>query len=190
MSRLHEGLWEALDYPASNEVDDRYEEFCRRSAWGALYVALARSAPMSASRVALRLQSMLEFWNSFRSVQYLWRTPKDVMTLDEVMVDAYGWAMDAWCPQDEPAVRMRLKIASERMARATREDSLEAIFRQLPRAFMLARNLKHPLVVGNPMLQRQLFTQLDAKAFERVSAAYTSELLGRLYDWDRQLGRS
>jgi hypothetical protein len=28
---------------------------------------------------------------------------------------------------------------------------------------------------------------IDPQAFERVSGAWTSELLGQLYDWDREL---
>lgn len=189
MSRLHEGLWEALDYPASNEVDDRYEEFCRRSAWGALYVASAPFAPRSAKRTAVRLQALLRFWGPLQSAMYLRKNPVDEMTLDELMGDCYGWAMDAWCPVGDAAARVRLGAAAERMARATREESIEAILRQLPRTLPLWRHLKHRALMMDPSIQRQHISMLTESAFERISAACTGELLMMLTIWDRQLGK-
>jgi len=76
-----------------------------------------------------------------------------------------------------------------RMARATREDCLEAILRQMPRALAAARDLKHRNVLADPALLRQRFASLDPDTFERVSGAATPELLGQLYTWDRQLGK-
>jgi hypothetical protein len=75
------------------------------------------------------------------------------------------------------------------MARATREDCIEAIFRQMPRALSSARGLKHREVVADPVFQRERITALDAREFERVSAACTPDVLALLYAWDKQLGK-
>lgn len=189
VSNVRSGLWEALDYPSGYEVDDLFEAFCRETAWGALYFMCSHSAPQSAERMALRLQALLRFWEPLQSVRYLFRTPTDALSLDELMTAACAWAMDAWCPVGDASVRSRLAVAAERMARATREDSIAAILREMPRALSYARGLKHRDVVGDPVLQRQRIDSLTPKAFERVSGACTSEVLGLLYAWDRQLGK-
>lgn len=183
------GLCESLDWQNSFEVGDAYEAFCRETAWGALYVMLSQTAPMSAERVALRLQAVLRFWESLQSGRYLFKTLGAALSLEELMLASCDWAMDAWCPVGEASVRARLETAAERMARATREDSLEAILRQMPRALVLARNLRHRDVVSDPEFLRQRFGALDSRAFERVSAACTPDLLGQVYAWDRQLGK-
>ncbi|HYO57093.1 hypothetical protein [Archangium sp.] len=87
-------------------------------------------------------------------------------------------------------MRARLEMAAERMARATREDSIEAIFREMPRALAHARDLKHRDVVAAPSFQRERLAMLDPLAFERVSGACTSALLEKLYDWDYELARA
>ncbi|WP_375766993.1 hypothetical protein NR798_35700 [Archangium gephyra] len=188
VSNVKRGMWEALDWPNTFEVDDLYEAFCRETAWGALYFAIGRTAPMSAERVALRLQSVLRFWEPLQSVRYLFSSPNATLTLDELMGASCDWAMDAWCPVAAP-VRARLETAAERMGRATREESLEAMLRQMPRVLTFARGLKHQNVVADPSFQRQRLSTLDPSAFERVSGACTSELLGQVYAWDRLLGK-
>lgn len=111
------------------------------------------------------------------------------MILEGVMSDSYGWAMEAWCPVGDGSVRGRLGTVVERMARATREDSLEAIRRQMPRALNAARRLQHREWVAEPEFQRQRLAALDALAFDRLSSAFTSELIRLLNIWDRQLGK-
>ncbi len=188
VSNVKRGMWEALDWPNTFEVDDLYEAFCRETAWGALYFAIGRTAPMSAERVALRLQAVLRFWEPLQSVRYLFSSPKAALTLEELMGVTCDWAMEAWCPEGKAPVRARLETAVERMGRATREDSLEAMLRQMPRVLTFARGLKHQEEVADPSFQRQRLSTLDPRAFERVSGACTSELLGQVYAWDRQLG--
>jgi hypothetical protein len=188
VSNVISGLCEALDWQDSFHVGDVYEEFCLTTAWGGLYFAISRTAPMSAERVALRLQAVLRFWEPLQSVRYLFKRLNAVLTLEELMVAACDWAMDAWCPEGTASVRTRLEAAAERMARATREDSMEAILRQMPRALMHDRGLKHRDVLTNPVMLRQHLTTLEPAAFERMSAACTSDLLEHLYDWDHQLG--
>jgi hypothetical protein len=177
-----------LDWQNSFQVGDEYEAFCRETAWGALYFTLSQTAPMSAERIALRLQAVLRFWEPLQSARYLFKTLNTVLSLEELMVAACDWAMDAWSPVGATPVRTRLEAATERMARATREDCIEAILRQMPRALVHARGLKHGDVLANPALLRQHLTTLDPAAFERMSAACTSDLLEHLYDWDHQLG--
>ncbi len=104
------------------------------------------------------------------------------------MVAACGWAMDAWRPEGNASVHERLETAAERMARATREDSIEAILRQMPHALSLAGDLKHRDVVADPAFQRERLLALDPTSFAHVSGACTAELLDKLYAWDRQLG--
>ncbi|WP_233261750.1 hypothetical protein [Vitiosangium sp. GDMCC 1.1324] len=170
-------------------VRDAYEAFFRETAWGALYFAIDPDAPRSAALTALRLQAALRFWEPLHSARYFFKTLGAAHTLEELMAASCAWAMDAWCPVGEASVRARLEIAAERMARATREDSIEAIFREMPRALAYARNLKNRNVVADPAFQRQRLLALDAEDFERVSGACTSDLLGLLYAWDRQLGK-
>ncbi|WP_375767801.1 hypothetical protein NR798_39965 [Archangium gephyra] len=188
LSNVMSGMYEALNWQNTFQVDDPYEAFCRENAWGALYFATSQDAPRSAERTALRLQAVLRFWEPLQSARYLFKTLGAALTLEELMVASCGWALDAWCPAGDTSVHARLKTAAERMARATREECLEAIFRELPRALAYARNLKHRDALADPTFQRERLASLDPLAFERVSGACTSDLLEKLYDWDHELG--
>ena len=189
MFRLQEGFWEALDWSGMRDMDERYEAFCRDTAWGALYFALGTTAPRSAERTALRVQALLRFWEPLSSARYLWKTPQDAMTLEELVVAGCDWVLEAWCPEGGESVRARLATAAERMAHASREQSIEAILRQLPRVLSSGRHFKHREPMMDPALQRQYLSTLDPAAFARVSGACTAELLMLLSGWDRQLGR-
>ncbi|ATB26723.1 hypothetical protein [Melittangium boletus] len=188
-SDVMSGLYESLDWQNVFPVRDAYEAFCRETAWGALYFATSPTGPVSAARTALRLQAVLRFWEPLRSARYLFNTFDAELTLEELLSASCDWAMDAWCPAGEASVHKRLEMAVKRMARATREDSIEAILRQMPRVLSFARGLKHRDVVADPAFQRQRLTALDPLAFEHVSGACTADLLEKLYDWDRQLGK-
>jgi len=188
VSEVMLALSEASEWQDPFPVRDAYEAFFRETAWGALYFVTSQDAPRSADLTALRLQAVLRFWEPLQSARYLFKTLGTALTLEELMVASCGWAMDAWCPAGETSVHARLKTAAERMARATREECLEAIFREMPRALAYARNLKHRDVVADPTFQRERLASLDPLAFERVSGACTSDLLEKLYDWDHELG--
>ena len=181
-------LGDALNWQDTFHVRAKYEASCLETAWGALYFAVAQPGALSAERVARRLNAALRFWEPLQSARYLFKTLNTVLTLEELMVAACDWAMDAWSPAGAASVRTRLEAAAERMARATREDSTEAIVRQMPRALVHARGLKHSDILTNPALLRQRLITLDPVSFERMSAACTSDLLEHLYDWDHQLG--
>ncbi|WP_309895772.1 hypothetical protein [Archangium sp.] len=165
-----------------------YETIFRETAWGALFFTTTYIYPVSAERMALRLGAVLRFWEPLQRVRYLFKTLGGAQTLEEVMVASCGWALEAWCPEREASVRARLERAAERMARATREDCIEAILRQMPRALAAERDLKHRRVLADPSFLRERLTSLDARSFERVSGACTSDLLALLFEWDDELG--
>ncbi|HEX5754270.1 MAG TPA: hypothetical protein VFZ09_49260 [Archangium sp.] len=168
-------------------VRDNYETFFRETAWGSLFFATTYLHPMSAERTAQRLQAVLRFWEPLQGARYLFKKLGAAHTLEELMVAACGWALEAWYPEKEASVRVRLEKAAEHMARANREDSIEAILRQLPRALSSERDLKHRQVLSDPTFQRERLASLDPSSFERVSGACTAELLALLFDWDDKL---
>lgn len=178
-----EGLFEALDWQNTAAARDAYEAFCRETAWGALYFVLLQAAPMSAERVALRLQAVLRFWEPLQSVRYVFKAHDTLLTLEELMLAACDWAMDAWCPEGGSSIQERLERAAERMARASKEDCIEAILRQLPRVLTATRGLKHPDVLANPAEWRQRLALLDPESFARLSSACTADLLAQVYAW-------
>ena len=189
VSRVVEGLCEALDWQNSFQVGDAYEALCRETAWGALHFAILPPGPVSAERTARRIQAVLRFWEPLQTVRYVFKALNAELSLEELLSASCDWAMEAWCPVGDASVRARLGQAAERMARATREDSTEAIIRQLPRALTYARELKHPEVVSRPTFWRQRLGMLEPASFEHLSGACTADLLEQLYAWDRQLGK-
>jgi hypothetical protein len=188
VSEVLSGLTESLDGQRSFSARDAYEAFFLDTAWGALYFAISSVVPVSAERMAVRLQAVLRFWEPLQSVRYLFKTLDTALTLEELMSASCDWAMDAWCTVGAASVRSRLELAAERMARATREDSIEAILRQMPRALTSSRGLTHRSVVADPAFQRRRLATLEPVAFERVSGACPAELIRKLYDWDHELG--
>jgi hypothetical protein len=183
------GLCEALDWKNASQVSDSYEAATLKMPWGALYFVTAQEAPMSAERMALRIRALLRFWEPLQSVRYIFKALNTGLSLEELMIASCDWAMDAWDAAGDASVRARLEVVAGRMAQATREDSIEAILRQMPRVLTYARDLKHASILAQPAFWRQRITALDANSFEHISAACTSDLLEQLYAWDRQLGR-
>jgi hypothetical protein len=57
----------------------------------------------------------------------------------------------------------------------------------MPHVLTHAQGLRHRDVLADPAFVRARLATLDSNAFERVSGAWTPELLGQLYDWDREL---
>lgn len=170
-------------------LDELYEKTFRETPWGALYFALSGIAPHSAERTALRLQAVLRSWDSLQHGRYLHKKLNTFMNLEELMTAACGWAMDAWCPEGGDSIRSRFEVASERMARATREECVEAILRQLLPILSFADRgkLNHPETVLAPSFWREHLATLDARAFERISGVRPGYVLERLYQWDKQL---
>lgn len=189
LSSVMRGLHESLDWENALHVRVAYEAFSRETAWGALYFAISQTAPKSAERTAPRLQAVLRFWEPLQSARYLFKSRNTVLSLEELMSAACDWAMDAWSPVREGSVHTRIENAADRMGRATREDCTEAILRQMPYVLAHAHDLKHRDELADPAFVRARPAMLDSQAFERVSGAWTPELLGQLYDWDRELGK-
>lgn len=189
ISQAMNGLYEAMDYQSTFQVRDAFEAFCRETAWGALYFAIAPPGPVSAERTALRLQAMLRFWEPLQSVRYLFSAPTATLSLENLMMAACDWALAAWCPLQGTAVRDRLSLAAERLARATRDDSIEVILRQMPHALTVARGLRYREVLSSPAFQRRRLATLSAEAFARISGACTGYLFELLYEWDHELGK-
>jgi hypothetical protein len=79
-------------------------------------------------------------------------------------------------------------LAAERMERATREECIEAILRQLPYTLPLARKLQHPHILADPGYWRERLAELPPENFHRLSAALPSELIFWMNLWDEQLG--
>jgi hypothetical protein len=192
--RLHE-YWEVLTSLSGTlgksyrHINDSHEPFFLETAWGALFFAICGPAPDSAERTAPRLKAVLRSWGALQHGRYLHQKLNTFLTLEELMTAACGWAMEAWCPEGGNSVRSRLEVASERMARATRGDCVEAILRQLPHILPFAdrQKLSHPEVVMDLASWREHLTTLDAAAFERISGVRPGWVLERLYLWDRQL---
>jgi hypothetical protein len=180
----------ALSEPPQSSFPVRrdYEALFRETAWGALFFATTHMGPVSARSTAKRLQAVLRFWEPLQGVRYFFKKLGTAQTLEEVMVASCDWAMHAWCPMGEASVRERLETAAQRMARATREECVEAILREMPRALAHAGKLTHRNVVADPDFQRERLSMLDPRSFDRVSGAYTGDLIGQLHDWDHELG--
>lgn len=188
MANVLSSLYEAADPQKTIQARDAYEEFCRATAWGSLYFTIAPTGPVSAERTCRRLQALLPFWEPLQSVRYLFKSVNAVLTLEELLSTTCDWAMDAWYPVGEGSVRTRLELAAERMGRATQEDCIEAVLRQMPRALQHAQGVKHRDVLADPEFLRQRLASLPPDAFEHVSAGWTAALIRQLHVWDRQLG--
>ena len=188
MSDVINGVCEALDWKNAFQLSDAYEAAARETPWGGLYFVISLEAPKSAERTALRLQAMLRFWEPLQSVRYLFTSPNVPISLEQLLEAAINWTMDAWCPGSEAPVRERLETAAARMARATKEDCIEAILREMPRAFEYAQRLNHRAVLQDPAFLQHHLGTLDSVFFERISGACTGELITQLHNWDYQLG--
>lgn len=189
LTELVMSLCESLDKKNHVQISESYEVFFRKTAWGALYFITAELAPESAERTALRIQAVLGSWDSLQHGRYLFKKLNTFLGLEELLLEACGWAMDAWCPASGGSVRERLEAASARMARATREDCVNAILGQLPRLFTLVdrQELSHPEMVTQLSSWRKHLATLDATKFERISGGCPAWVLERLYLWDREL---
>jgi hypothetical protein len=167
---------------------DTFESFCLSTPWGALDYTVSPSPPRSVERVANRLASVLRFWEVLQGPRYaFWPGRKD--TLEELMEDIYRKTLEAWCPGGPASVREHLALTVERMARATREDCLEAVLRVMPVVVEANTHLKHREVLSDPDFLRERLCVLPPEDFEDVSSADRYAVNGQLYAWDRELGR-
>ena len=166
-----------------------YETSLRQTPWGALYFATSTYAPQSAERMAPRVDAVLHSWSSLQHDRYAHKKLGTYLNLEELLTATLGWVLDAWCPEATGSLPSRFALASERMARATRAESTEAILRRLPGilAFADRQQLQHPEVVTDAASWREHLATLDAADFERVSGVCPGYVLEAMYLWDRQL---
>jgi hypothetical protein len=182
------GLDEGVPEEEHQRMREAFESFCLSTPWGALYHAVSPPTLQSAERMAKRLASVLRFWDVLQGPRYaFW--PGKKYTLEELMEDIYRKTLEAWCPGGPASVREHLARMVERMARATREDCLEAVLRVIPVLVEEGTEFKHREVLSDPDFLRERLSALPPKKFESLSSAYKYAVSGQLWDWDRELGR-
>ena len=181
-------LNEGVPKEERQRMRDAFESFCLGTPWGALEYTVSPSPPRSAERVANRLASVLRFWDVLQGPRYaFW--PGRTYTLEELIEDIYGKTLEAWCPGGPASVREHLTLTVARMARATREDCLEAVLQVMPVVVEANTHLKHREVLRDPDFLRERLWALPPEDFEDISSADRYAVNGQLYAWDRELGR-
>ena len=181
-------LNEGVPKEERQRMRDAFESFCLSTPWGALYHAVSPPPLRSAERMASRLASVLRFWEVLQGPRYaFW--PGRKYTLEELMEDIYRKTLEAWCPGGPVSVREHMALMVERMARANREDCLEAVLRMIPVLVEVDTDLKHREVLGDLDFLRERLAMLSPKDFEDFSSAYKYTVAVQLAAWDRELGR-
>ena len=94
-----------------------------------------------------------------------------------------------WCPGGPASIREHLAQTVERMARATREECLEAVLRVIPVLVEGDTDLNHHEVLSDPDFLRERLSALPPKRFESLSSADKYAVAVQLSAWDRELGR-
>ena len=182
-------LDEYVPEEARQRTEEAFESFCLSTPWGALTHAVSPLPPWSAERVAARLASVLRFWDVLEGPRYAFWSFDDNSTLEELLEDRWRKTLEAWCPAGPAPVREHLALSVERMARATREECLEAVLRVIPAVVEVNRDLKHREMLRDPGFLRERLGTLPPKEFESLSSACKYAVNGQLYAWDRELGR-
>jgi len=183
------GLGEDVEGQEWQQLEEAYEVFCRATAWGSLFHVLEPGAPRSAELMAARLGAVLRHWDPLQLPRYLHKKLGVAYTLGELLEEIYGRTLEAWCPGVRP-VRGHLEAVVERMARATREECIEAVLRLMPHILAQPSRLKHREVLGDPAVQRERLIALLPDQFERFSSADAFAVYEFLASWDRELGRN
>ncbi|MCY1080985.1 hypothetical protein [Archangium lansingense] len=183
------GLDEGVPEEELPRMRDAFESFCLSTPWGALDHAVSPPPPQSAERMANRLASVLRFWEVLQSLRYAFWSFDQKYTLEELMDDIYRRTLEAWCPGGPAPVREHLALTVERMARATREECLEAVLRVMSGIVEVDTDIKHREVLGDPDFLRERLSALPPRKFEALSSAYKYAVATQLSDWDRKLER-
>jgi hypothetical protein len=182
-------LIEGIPREARPRMEEAFEAFCLSTPWGALSLVVPPNPQESARQVANRFAAVLGFWEVLQGLRYAFWSSYQPYSLEELMSDIYHMTLEAWCPGGPVSVREHLTMTVERMARATREECLEAVLRVMPVVVETDKKLKHCAVLRDPgFLRERLFT-LPPEKFEEISSADKYAVCGQLYDWYRELGR-
>ena len=139
--------------------------------------------------MARRLAALLRFWDVLQSPRYAYRVPDTHHTLEGLMEYIYRETLEAWCPGGPASVREHLAPTVERMARASREECMEAVLRVIPSLVRANADLQHREVLSDPAFLRERLASLPPKDWEDVSSAYRYTVNGPLCAWDRALAR-
>jgi hypothetical protein len=182
-------LDECVQEQERQRTEEAFESFCLSTPWGALYHAVSPPPPRSAERMANRFASVLRFWEVLQGLRYAFWSFDQQYTLEELMDDIYRKTLEAWCPGGPASVREHLALTVERMARATREECVEAVLRVIPGLVEGDRDLNHHEVLRDPDFLRERLSVLPPKRFESISSAYKYTVAVQLAAWDRELGR-
>lgn len=169
-------------------VREAFDAFCLSTPWGALFHAVSPYPLRSAERMARRLGALLHFWAVLQGPRYVFWFDR-TYTLEELIEDLYRPTLEAWCPGGPSSVREHLTLTVDRMARATREDCMEAVLRVIPMLVRANADLQHREVLSNPDFLREHLGALAPGDWEDLSSAYRYTVNGQLCAWDRQLGR-
>jgi len=168
-------------------MEEAFESFCLNTPWGALGYTVSPLPLRSAERMARRLAALLRFWDVLQGPRYAFWFDR-TYTLEELMDDLYGQTLKAWCPGSPASVREHIVLVVERMARATREDCVEAVLRVIPVLVQADVHIKHREELSDPDFLRERLATLSLEDWEDVSSAHRYAVSGLLCAWDRQLG--
>jgi hypothetical protein len=182
-------LYLCVPEEARQRTDEAFESFCLSTPWGALDYAVSSPPPWSAERIANRLASLLRFWEVLQGSRYAFWGFNDNYTLEQLVNDIWRMTLEAWCPVGAASVREHLALTVERMARATREECLEAVLRVMPVVVEVDLDLRHNAVLRDPGFLRERLSALPPEKFEELSSADKYVVCGQLFDWHRELGR-
>jgi hypothetical protein len=182
-------LNEGVPKEARQRTEEAFESFCLSTPWGVLDQAVYPPPPHGAECMANRLASLLRFWEVLQGPRYAFWRFDDNYTLEELVDTVWRMTLEAWCPGGPASVREHLALTVERMARATREECLEAVLRVMPAIAEEDTDLKHDKELRDPGFLREHLSALPPKKFEEISSAYVYAVSGQLWDWHRELGR-
>ena len=138
--------------------------------------------------MAHRFSALLRFWDVLQLPRYAFWLDR-LYSLDELIRDIYCMTLEAWCPGGPASVREHLVLVVERMARAAREDCVEAVLRMMSALVPEDAGLKHKEFLGDPAFLRERLATLPPQEFERFSSADRYAVSRALFDWDRALGQ-
>ncbi len=182
-------LIEGVPEQARPRMEEAFEAFCLSTPWGALSLVVPPNPQESARQVANRFAAVLGFWEVLQGLRYAFWSSYQLYTLEELMNDIYRMTLEAWCPGGPASVREHLTMTVEHMARATREECLEAVLRVMAVVVEMNTHLKHREVLRDPVFLRERLCALPPEKFEEISSADKHAANGQLYAWARELGR-
>src|SRR5690242_1478744 len=178
-------LDEGVPKEARQRMEEAFETFCLSTPWGALEQVTPPNPQHRAGCMANRLTAVLRFWEVLQGPRYAFWSFYQGYTLEELMDNIYRMTLEAWCPKGPASVREHLAQTVERMARATREECLEAVLRVMPAVVETDTDLKHCEVLRDPGFLRERLRALPPEKFESLSSADKYAVCGQLWDWHR-----